>query len=502
MQACSQHCQQQQQQGAGIDPKQLTACIYAATTFTQLQAVCNTFLGSASFTSQHTALVLSRLHLVSTRPTDSLLLLVELLAQSLAAACSLQEAAAHAAVPSSHTQQQQQQQQQIVASEHAALPSTQPQQQQQQWLSCGEVSAVCWSFSRAGYQPAPQLLQQLLQQFWLAFGQQQQQQRGTPLPAAGLQPAASTLSTPTRTTLQQQQQQQRAPSAGLQQAAVSTPKTAPQQQQQVWPPREPDEALATLVAGLAGVGCREPGCWRRIRAAVQVALSDSSSSNTLPVHSLQQLAWGFAAVQQADAATVDAVAGALQGRLGELETPEDLVQSMWSLHLMGCTDRKLFEQAAQMMVQQVQRAVVGSSSSSSSSSRILMPRATAAAAAAVGEVQQSAAVLPQLPRTSCRGADTVTSATQLSRLQAVPGQQQQRQRQGSSLLLRRRAPPQQQQQQQRHASPQRLISAAAGQTAALCSAAASQAFGVLNKYDPLLCMLALYRDHYQPAHGV
>jgi hypothetical protein len=46
------------------------------------------------------------------------------------------------------------------------------------------------------------------------------------------------------------------------------------------------------------------------------------------------------------------------------------------------------------------------------------------------------------------------------------------------------------------------LTAAAGQTAALCSAAASQAFGVLHKYDPLLCMLALYRDYYRPAHGV
>jgi hypothetical protein len=69
----------------------------------------------------------------------------------------------------------------------------------------------------------------------------------------------------------------------------------------------------------------------------------------------------------------------------------------------------------------------------------------------------------------------------------------------------------QRQQQQQHqrgqevsgvSGPQRLLTAAAGQTAALCSAAASQAFGVLHKYDPLLCMLALYRDYYRPAHSV
>jgi hypothetical protein len=88
-------------------------------------------------------------------------------------------------------------------------------------------------------------------------------------------------------------------------------------------------------------------------------------------------------------------------------------------------------------------------------------------------------------------------------LQQQQMQQQQLQRQQQQQLQR-----QQQQQHQRGqevsgvSGPQRLLTAAAGQTAALCSAAASQAFGVLHKYDPLLCMLALYRDYYRPAHSV
>lgn len=436
---------QQPTSNGSIDPQQLCACIQAATTFTQLQAVCNTFMGHAAFGPQQAALVLSRLHLVRSRPTDSHLLLVELLAELLPPGCCTHHH--HQGSPEAAGVMQQQQQ---------------PVQDAESWqcqhqLSCGQAAAVCWAFSKAGYQPAPQLLQLLLQQFWVDFGQQQQHRGST----SSHEQAGHTESA----------------------TSSSSPTSAAEQHQQ-WPPTAGDEALATLVAGLAGLGCRDASCWQRLRAAVQVALSDS----VLPMHSLQQLTWGFAAVQQGDAATVDVLAATLRGRLAELATPEDLVQSMWSLHLMGCTDRSLFEAAAHVMLQHL-----GPGSSASRGKRA--PAAAAPADGAnSGTRSQQPVLLPQLPSRSAGGSASPSAYPRVLQHQKDPEQ----------LVVSSKQAARQDQLQALATvpNPQRLLSAAAGQTAALCSAAATQAFNVLHKYDPLLCMLALYRDYYRPAHSM
>jgi hypothetical protein len=334
-----------------FDPQQLMACINAAATLSQLEAVCNTCLAHAAFSPRHAAAVLGRLHAVQCRPRDSPLLLVELLAQRLPAGCS--------------------------GTPHAADVA------RAQQLTCSDVAWSCWVFARVGYSPGPVLLQQLLAQFWHCQSQGSGSSNG--------------------------------------------------------------EALATLVAGLAGLGCRDASVWARIHAAVQAVLhqqqqrQQSQPQPQLPIASLQQLAWGFAAMQGAgNVATTAALARALRGRLQELMAAEDLATTVWCLHLLGCTDRELFEAAARQMLQ----------------------RASAKAPAAG-------------PR--ARGG-------QQAALQHNHQQQQQ-----------------QQQWRQRPASPQRLLALAAGDTAARCTAAASSALGVLQQYDPLLCMLAVYRDHCQPA---
>jgi len=439
---------QQPTRNGSINPQQLCACIQAATTFAQLQAVCNTFMGHAAFGPQQAALVLSRLHLVRSRPTDSHLLLVELLAELLPPGCCMHH---HQGSPEAAGVMQQQQQQSVP---QAGLHQCQHQ------LSCGQAAAVCWAFSKAGYQPAPQLLQLLLQQFWVDFGQQQQR-GGSTMPQGQAGQTASTSN-----------------------SSSATSNAEPNQHQQ-WPPTAADEALATLVAGLAGLGCRDASCWQRLRAAVQVALSDS----VLPVHSLQQLTWGFAAVQQGDAATVDVLAATLHGRLAELATPEDLVQSVWSLHLMGCTDGSLFEAAAHVMLQHLQAP--GSSASSSKPAPAAAARADGASSSTRS---QQPVLLPQLPP---RSAGSCSSASAHPRVV-------QHQKDHAQLVVNSRQAARQDQLQSLAtvSNPQRLLSAAAGQTAALCSAAATQAFNVLHKYDPLLCMLALYRDYYRPAHSM
>jgi hypothetical protein len=355
--------QQQQQQPQPATGAQLTACIEAAQSFAQLEAVCNTFLGHAAFTPRHAALVLSRLHLVRCRPTDSPLLLVELLAQQLRAGTTA----------------------------HTTASTDAQQQQQQQQLSCGEAAAACWAFARAGYQPGGELLLLLLAQFWQRYD------------------AAAVQLTP-----QQLQAQQCAPPDD----ASSSTKAKAQQQQQQWPPTHAHEALAALAAGLAGLGVRDSSTWARMKPAVQAALQQQQGP--LPARCLQQLAWGFATVQQADAATTAALAGALTGRLSELDTADALVTTAWSMHLCGCQDARLYEAAALLLLQRVR----GSSSGRSSS-----------------------------------GAGA-------------------------------RSP--------RASSPQRLLSTAAGGAAALCSAATSQALGALRTVDPLLCLMAVYKEHCQP----
>jgi hypothetical protein len=448
-----QRAQLQQQPSSpdlSMDPTQVTAWIQAADSFAQLQVICNRFLGHAAFTAQHAALVLSRLHLVRSRPGDSQLLLVELLAQLLPTGCMQDHPSSS---PTSSSSRQQQQGGRLQHPGQQACCSS-------NWLSCGEVAAVFWAFSRSGYQPAPHLLQQLLQQFWLAFGQQQQQQHVQNRAVQDPMPVGHA------TQLQGQQVQVQAQHVQQQQA------TARQSSRQfVWPPQHPDEALSTLVAGLAGLGCREVTCWQRMRAAVHVALTDSC----LPVHALQQLAWGFAAVQQADEATVEALAAALQGRLFELDTPEDLVQAMWSLHLLGCSDTQLFSQAAHHMVRLVQAA--GASSTSSAH-----PLKAASPAAA-----QPAAAVTQQPTSSSTRLAEQRSGAQL-------------QHGSSSAAAAAHASQPRHNNQAGVASTRRglLSAAAAGHTGAICS----QVYGVLQQYDPLLCMLALYKDYARSAHGI
>jgi hypothetical protein len=250
--------------------------------------------------------------------------------------------------------------------------------------------------------------------------------------------------------------------------------------QAVWPPQHPDEALSTLVAGLAGLSCREVACWQRMRAAVHVALTDSC----LPVHALQQLAWGFAAVQQADEATVEALAAALQGRLCELDTPEDLVQAMWSLHLLGCSDTQLFSQAAHHMVRLVQAA--GGTSSSSA-----QPLKAASPAAA------QPAVMP--PRASSSTAVASSSTAVASSSTAVASSSRPQPSSSDMGVGGQRSGVQPSQQAGTASTRRGLLSvAAAGHTGAVCS----QAYGVLQQYDPLLCMLALYKEYSRSAHAM
>lgn len=369
---------QQQRQQPPVDPQQLMACISAATSYHQLEVVCNTFLHNASFGSTHAALVLSKLHNVHSRHQDSQLLLVELLAAKLLSAATCSSSGNSSC---------------STCSSESRCSSGGSSDNQQ--LSPGEVAAVIWDLAMAGYQADVQLLEQLLQQFWAGYDCPRwlQQSQGAH---------------------EQPQQQQSVASCG---------KAA-----------DASNALATLIAGLAGLGFRDTAIWARLESRVLQSISDQSPA------SLQQIIWGLATAQCKDAALVSALAAAVADQLGSFSADE-LVQVVWCLHVLGHKDMTLFERASQHLVQEVDRSQSGTT------------------------------------------IDISSSCKQLSKQQ----QQQARQPQKPSKQMSNWHRPQQ-------------ASSSNGMVAALCSAAASQAYCALEKYDPLLSMLLLYKK-LRPAHS-
>jgi hypothetical protein len=250
-----------------------------------------------------------------------------------------------------------------------------------------------------------------------------------------------------------------------------------QQQQQRQQPAGSSryQALPQLAAGLAGLGFRDPITWVQLRAAAVDVLPEMQPD------SLQQLVWALATAQTSDAATTAAIAAAVLDRLDGFEA-EQLAQVVWCFYVLGLEGSELFEAAAQQMVVQIEGKQEFVSSSSSAASE-----ATNSTAALHQQQQRLPQQRPALPRQQQQ-----SSSKQQHIVLQLPAHRQHQQQHGRK---------QQQQSQQHAAAAAAAVQGRLGRTAAdLCSAAASQAYSVLEKYDPLLCTLALYRDYLQPAH--
>jgi hypothetical protein len=448
-------CRQANASRSCIDAEQIASCINMAVTHTQLEAVCNAFLHHPSFSARHAALVVSRLHKVQRRPEDSQLLLLELLATKLAAALpravTSDDRSTHSNSSSGGS-----------GSSSSSSSSTE-QAPQQLVLTPREVAAVLWGFAWAGYQSDAVLVQQLVHQFWNSpYRTAQTQQHGC----------------------DQQQQQQDDDAESF-----------------LWP-----TALATLVAGLAGLGCRDSAVWAELRASAREVASG------LAVPSLQQLAWGFATASQGDDMTTLTLAAATTNCLHQC-TADELAQFVMSFHSLQLnSEHELFQSAARLMLQKVEAQQAaptspverGSMSSSSTHSTAASSTDSCSYSQAVAEhiIQpQQQQQQQQLQGYGTRQQQQQIRLPAITRPQPlVRPQQQAPQVQQVGLQLPHPAPHGRPSQREGRRSPDSTCGQLLGKTTAICSAAVSHAYRtVLGSHDPLLFTMVLYRDYFQPA---
>eukprot|EP00877_Chromochloris_zofingiensis_P006014 jgi/Chrzof1/1666/Cz10g16140.t1 len=247
-------------------------------------------------------------------------------------------------------------------------------------------------------------------------------------------------------------------------------------------------SLATFAVGLAGLGWREASSWHKLCAVATRMLPQMDASG------LHQLIWAFATAGFYDAEFCSSVAAACLDQLDGFAV-EELVNLVWSFTALGHEDTLLFDQVAKLMVACIERDGQAASSSRGGSHRVSRH---------VGQLR-SDHVKQTIASASCSSSGSsggqsphVLSSEQYS--SHSPAHTSRCSYADTHLGLEDDTTSDQASTSEQHWQSQQYDSGLLFSSPALQGQMGhdvSWAYETLEKYDPVLCTMILYRDYFQ-----